>query len=147
LIFLKPGLPPIISNLFIIFLTGVTGYFAALLYLAFVKQAATNFGVIYKKIMKRLRPKHFSSVIEMQVKTSLSSYYEGFKKFSEKPRLLIKPLILHLISYLLGLSVYILIFYELGIPVTPEFYIVIYFIASAFRILQQVFLWVYWRLF
>jgi uncharacterized protein (TIRG00374 family) len=131
LIFLKSGVPPIVSNLFIIFLAGVTIYLAALLYLAFVKQAASNFALIYQKIMKRLRPKHFSSFIEMQAKASLSSYYEGFKKFREKPRLLIKPLILHLISYLLGLSVYVLIFYALGIPQTPEFYIVIYFIATA----------------
>ena len=131
LIFLKSGLSSIVSNLFIIFLVGVTAYFAVLLYLAFVKQAASNFAVIYQKIMKTLRPKHFSSYIEMKAKASLSSYYEGFRKFREDPRLLIRPLILHLISYLLGLSVYVLIFYALGIPASPEFYIVIYFIATA----------------
>jgi hypothetical protein len=37
-----------------------------------------------------------------------------------------------LISYLLGLSTYVLIFAALGIPSpSPEFYIVVYFIATA----------------
>jgi hypothetical protein len=37
-----------------------------------------------------------------------------------------------LISYLLGLSVYILVFYALGIPPSnPELYIVVFFIATA----------------
>ena len=36
----------------------------------------------------------------------------------QNPRLLIKPIIYHFISYLLGLSVYISIFYALGIPST-----------------------------
>jgi hypothetical protein len=45
--------------------------------------------------------------------------------------LLIIPLILHAISYLLGLFAYILIFYALGIPSTPEFYVIVYFIATA----------------
>jgi hypothetical protein len=38
----------------------------------------------------------------------------------------------HAISYLLGLAVYILVFYALGIPSSnPEFYIVVFFIATA----------------
>jgi uncharacterized protein (TIRG00374 family) len=131
LIFLKPDLPPVISNLFIIFLIGVTGYLAALLYLAFVKQAAKNITDLYQKILKIVRPKLYEQT-KIQTHESLASYYEGFKIFREKPRLLIKPLILHLISYVLGLSVYILIFYALGIPASaPEFYVVIYFIATA----------------
>lgn len=53
-------------------------------------------------------------------------------KYSVKtPDLLVKPLVIHLISYLLGLSVYILVFYALGIPSTPELYVVVYFIATA----------------
>ena len=116
LIFLKPGVPAFLSNLFIIFLVGVTAYFAFLLYLAFVKNAAQNLTNLYLKILKTLRPKHYHQGKKVRTKASLSHYYEGFRKFRESPKLLIKPLILHLISYLLGLSLYVLIFYALGIP-------------------------------
>ncbi len=132
LIFLKPGIPPIIINIFIIFLVGVTIYTAALLYLAVVKQAAKNFTTLYEKILKKLRPKSYNTTQIQHTNESLANYYEGFKVFREKPRLLIRPFILHITSYLLGLSVYILIFVALGIPApSPEFYIVIYFIATA----------------
>lgn len=131
LVFLKPGIPPIISNVFIIFLIGVTIYLAVLLYLAFVKQAAQNIERTYVKILKIIRPKHVNLWKEAKREKSLENYYTGFKKFRENPRLLITPLIIHTISYLLGLSVYILVFYALGIPSTPEFYVVVYFIATA----------------
>jgi len=65
---------------------------------------------------------------------SLEDFYKGFQTFCENPKLLIKPFMLHSISYLLGLSVYISIFYALGIPSSnPEFYIVVFFIATAFQ--------------
>ena len=111
LIFLKPGISPVISNIFVIFLVGVTIYLAVLLYLAFVKNAARNISSLYQKILKALRPKHYQSFKDTQREKSLANYYTGFKIFHEKPRLLIKPLIIHLISYLLGLFVYIFIFY------------------------------------
>jgi uncharacterized protein (TIRG00374 family) len=131
LIFLRPDIPPIISNVFILFLVGVTIYLAVLLYLAFVKHAAKNIATLYQKILKIVRPKHVHPWKEAQREKSLESYYTGFKTFREKPRLLIRPLIIHSISYLLGLSVYILVFYALGIPSTLEFYVVVYFIATA----------------
>jgi uncharacterized protein (TIRG00374 family) len=42
IILLKPGVPGIITNIFITFLVGVTGYYAVLLYLALEKTAAKN---------------------------------------------------------------------------------------------------------
>jgi uncharacterized protein (TIRG00374 family) len=131
IIFLKPGISPIISNVFIVFLVGISIYMVFLLYLAFVKQAAKNFSRVYTKILKTLRPKKYQSESEAVREKSLASYYTGFKKFRECPKLLIKPLFFHAISYLLGLSAYILIFYALGIPASPEFYVVVYFIATA----------------
>ncbi len=131
LVFLKPGITPAISNIFVFFLIGVTLYLAVLLYLAFVKQSAQNISRIYQKILKKVSPKRYSVWKETQREKSLAGYYSGFKIFREKPRLIIKPLFIHLISYLLGLSVYIAIFYALGIPQSPEFYVVIYFIATA----------------
>jgi glycosyltransferase 2 family protein len=133
LIFLKPSTPPVLSNVFFLFVVGVTAYTVVLLYLAFVKQAAKNLTLVYQKIMKRLRPKTYQASTQ-QTSQSLASYYQGFTVFRHNPRRLIKPFILNLTSYLLGLAVYILIFYAVGISApSPEFYIVIYFIATAFQ--------------
>ena len=131
IIFLRPSISPIISNIFVVFVVGITIYMAFLLCLAFVKGAAKYFSRVYIRILKALRPKEYSPELDAEREKSLTGYYEGFKKFRENPRLLIRPLILHAISYLLGLSAYILIFYALGIPSTPEFYVVVYFIATA----------------
>ncbi len=128
LILLKPGIPGFIVNLFVLFVVGVTLYLAVLVYLALFKEGANNITKIYKAILKKIKP---NRVQEQQTNESLTKYYEGFRAFRENKRLLIRPFIFHLISYILGLLVYILIFYALGIPSTPEFYIVIYFIATA----------------
>jgi uncharacterized protein (TIRG00374 family) len=103
-----------------------------LLYLAFSKQAAKNLTGIYLKLIKTFRPKHFYQAKMEKTQKSLSDFYDGFKSFREKPKLLIKPFFFHALSYILGLVVYILIFYALGIPSSnPEFYIVVFFIATA----------------
>jgi uncharacterized protein (TIRG00374 family) len=132
LIFLKPGIPQVIANVFVVFLIGVTIYTSALLYLAFVKGAARNITAVYERILKTIKGKKYKQTQAEQAKASLASYYRGFKTFRENRRLLIKPFILHLISYLLGLSVYVLIFLALGVPApSPEFFFVIFFIATA----------------
>ncbi|HUK85203.1 MAG TPA: lysylphosphatidylglycerol synthase transmembrane domain-containing protein [Candidatus Acidoferrum sp.] len=134
LILVKPTVSPVIGNVFIIFLVGVTIYMGVLLYLAFFKQAAKNLTGIYLKIIKTVRPKHYYLAKMKRTQKSLSDFYDGFRSFREKPRLLIKPFFFHAISYILGLVVYILIFYALGIPSSnPEFYIVVFFIATAFQ--------------
>ncbi len=132
LIFLRPSVSSAIGNVFIFFLVGVTIYMAILLYLAFFKQAAKNLTTFYLKLLKTFRPKHYRLYKIEKTRKSLSNFYDGFQTFREKPKLLIKPFIFHSISYILGLSVYILIFYALGIPsANPEFYIVVFFIAVA----------------
>ncbi len=132
LIFFKPGTPGFITNIFITFLVGVTIYMGVLLYLALSKSAARNLTRFYLKLLKTFRPKHYRLSKIEKTRKSLEDFYSGFKMFRENPKLLIKPLILHAISYLLGLVVYILVFYALGIPSSnPEFYIVVFFIAQA----------------
>jgi len=113
LIFLKTGVLSFLSNLLVIFLVSVTGYFSFLIYLAFSKNAAQNLSILYLKILKTLRPKHYEKGKEAHIKASVTNYYKGFRKFRKNPKLLIKPLFLHSISYLLGLSVYVLIFYAI----------------------------------
>ena len=134
LIFLKPGVPSIITNLFLLFLVGVTIYMGVLLYLAFAKDAARNITKLYLKLLKIFSPKRYRLSKIEKTKKSLEDYYEGFLSFRKKPKLLVKPFILHSISYLLGLSVFVLVFYALGIPAsTPAFYIVVFFITTAFQ--------------
>ncbi len=132
LIFLRPTVSPAIGNVFIVFLVGVTIYMGVLLYLAFSKKAAKNLTAIYLKLIKTFRPKHYYQSKIERTQKSLSDFYDGFHSFREKPKLLIKPFFFHAISYSLGLAVYIMIFYALGIPSSnPEFYIVVFFIATA----------------
>jgi uncharacterized protein (TIRG00374 family) len=132
LIFLKPAVSSAISNVFVLFLIGITVYMVVLLYLAFVRQAAKKLAGLYLTLLKTFRPKHYRLEKIEGTEKSLSSFYDGFRTFRENPKLLIRPLILHAISYILGLSVYILIFYALGIPSSnPEFYVVVFFIATA----------------
>jgi uncharacterized protein (TIRG00374 family) len=134
LIFLKPGVPSIITNLFILFLVGVTIYMGVLLYLAFAKNAAKNITKLYLKLLKIFNPKRYRLSKIEKTQKSLSDYYEGFQTFRKNPKLLMKPFIFHSISYLLGLSVFVSVFYALGIPAsTPAFYIVVFFITTAFQ--------------
>jgi hypothetical protein len=103
-----------------------------LLYLALSQSSARNLTRLYLKLLKTFRPKHYHLNNVEKNRRSLEDFYSGFKTFRERPKLLVKPLILHAISYLLGLAVYILVFYALGIPSSnPEFYIVVFFIATA----------------
>ncbi|MGD0449696.1 MAG: lysylphosphatidylglycerol synthase transmembrane domain-containing protein [Candidatus Bathyarchaeia archaeon] len=132
LIFLKPSVSPTITNVFILFLVGVTIYMGVLLYLAIGKQAAKNITKLYLILLKTFRPKHYRLSEIDKTRKSLEDFYNGFRNFRENPKLLVKPFFFHSISYILGLLVYVLVFYALGIPSSnPEFYIVVFFIAVA----------------
>jgi uncharacterized protein (TIRG00374 family) len=131
-IFLTPNAPDIITDLFAVFLIGTTLYLAVLLFLALYKKSSKPMAQIYCKIVKTFKPKKYTPEFVAATEMSLASFYNGFQTFREKPRLLIKPFALHALSYFFGLLVYVFIFFALGIPVnTPQFYIVIYFIATA----------------
>ena len=96
------------------------------------RKAAENITKIYLKFLKTLRPQRYCSKNIEKTQKSLSDFYDGFKTFREKPKLLIRPLFFHSISYIFGLSSYVLVFYALGIPSSnPEFYVVVFFIATA----------------
>lgn len=134
LLFLKHGVPAIISNIFITFVVSITIYMGVLFYLAFDKFAARNIARLYLKIVRTFRPKHYRANQEEDTRRSLEDYYRGFRTFREKPSLLIKPFILHSVSYMMGLASYVLVFYALGIPSSSfVFYIVVFFITTAFQ--------------
>jgi len=85
IIFLKTSISPIVSNIFAVFVVGITIYMFSLLYLAFVKNSARNFWRLYVKILKTLRPKKYSPELDAEGEKSFTSYYTGFKKFRENP--------------------------------------------------------------
>lgn len=133
-ILLKSGVPSLIVNLFVLLLTGSAAYLAVLLFLAFYKGAAGILAKAYLRINKLIRPNKCTQNDLAKVEKSLSSFYQGFQVFRENPKSLIKPFLFHSAAYALGLSVYVLVFYALGIPAaSPAFYIVVYFVATAFQ--------------
>jgi uncharacterized protein (TIRG00374 family) len=133
-ILFKPNVPPIISNVFIFLIVGASIYLAALLVLAFYKGAASAFAKAYYKLNMIFRPSRCSEKFLAETEESLAKFYDGFTVFREKPRRLIRPLLLHSTAYILGLTVFVLVFYALGIPAaSPGFYIAIYFISTAFQ--------------
>ena len=131
---LKTDVPPLIGNLFILLLLGSIAYLAVLLFLAFYKGAAEMIAKLYFNINKRIRPTKATLEELRKTEQTLASFYEGFKVFRENPRSLAKPFIFHIAAYILGLSVYVFVFYALGIPAaSPVFYVVVYFVATAFQ--------------
>jgi uncharacterized protein (TIRG00374 family) len=133
-ILFKPNVPPLIINIFIILIAGDTAYMAVLLLLAFSKGSSDKLASLYFEINKRIRPSKATPYNLMKTKQTLASFYEGFQIFREKPRRLIRPLIFHSFAYILGLLVFVFIFFALGIPAaSPGFYIAIYFIATSFQ--------------
>jgi hypothetical protein len=96
--------------------------------------AAEKLAKIYLKINYAIRPKNKAANDLGKLEQSLGSFYSGFQVFREHPRQLIRPYVFHTIAYVLGLMVYVLIFYALGIPAaSPGFYVIVYFIATAFQ--------------
>jgi uncharacterized protein (TIRG00374 family) len=133
-VFLKANVPPFIGNLFILLLLGSISYLAVLLSLAFFRSAAGKIAKLYFIVNKRIRPGRSTADDLSKTQQMLAGFYDGFKVFRENPRALIKPFIFHTLAYILGLSVYVFVFYALGIPAaSPVFYIVVYFVATAFQ--------------
>jgi uncharacterized protein (TIRG00374 family) len=130
----KPNVPQLITNIFILLIVGSTAYVAVLLLLAFSKGSSDKLAALYFKINKRIHPSKATPYNLMKTKQTLANFYDGFQIFREKPRYLIRPFIFHTFAYILGLSVFVFIFYALGIPAaSPGFYIAVYFIATSFQ--------------
>ena len=135
LFLLNGDFPPVVSDFLLFVLIGALIYLAILLALALSEQAAEVIASIGTRLIRILRRKEPSSVVRTKdTKASLTIFYRGFRTFREKTRRLIKPLVFQLTSFLLNLSVYVLIFYALGFPNLPfEFFILTSFIASAIQ--------------
>ncbi len=135
LLFLKSNIPPLISSFLYFILVGASLYLAILLYLAFSKRAAERLTLLGLKLLRAVRPKKYSSnTVSEGMRENLAAFYEGFKTFRETPRYLIKPFIFLAFSFLLNLSVYVLVFYALGLQSQSlTFFIIVYFIAGSIQ--------------
>jgi uncharacterized protein (TIRG00374 family) len=127
------NLPSVISGLIVVVLSGALVYLTILLYLALSERAATVLVSIWYKLKKLVRLRK-SSTLDMseRARMSLAIFYDGFKIFRQNPKHLIKPAIFQILTFLLNLVVYVLVFESLGFRYLPfEFYVLMYFIGSA----------------
>jgi len=105
-----------------------------LLFLAFYEGGAEIIAGLYFKVVRRIRPGRATTDDLRRVEQTLASFYQGFRVFRENPKALTKPFLFHIAAYILGLSVYVFVFSALGIAApSPVFYIVVYFVATAFQ--------------
>jgi glycosyltransferase 2 family protein len=130
---LRNTIPAFALYLLIISWLGALVFLSVLFYLAFSGNAAEKLASLLLKILKALRIKRFKSEgLSPGLMESLNSFHEGFKFFRANPRYLIKPIIFQTISYILNLSVYVLVFYALGFNhLLIDFFILVYFLAGA----------------
>jgi uncharacterized protein (TIRG00374 family) len=141
LLFTRPNVPPLILQLLIAALIGTAIYLAALFYLAFNENAANKIaGIIFKTLSTLKLSKYLPTDLPEKTQTSLLALHEGFKTYLDKPKCLIKPFLFQFFSLLLNLSVYILVFYSLGITnLLIDFFIIIYFIIGSVQIAAAIF--------
>jgi uncharacterized protein (TIRG00374 family) len=134
LVLARTDVPPIVSNVFVLLLVGVVAYLSVLLFLAFYRGSAEVLTKVYSKLIGVLRPNKNNAEKIAKTKQSLANFYDGFKIFRAQPKSLIKPFVFHSLAYLSGLLIYVFVFYALGVSsVAPGFYIVVFFIATAFQ--------------
>jgi uncharacterized protein (TIRG00374 family) len=86
--------------------------------------------------MKRFSPEDLS----MKAEGALTVFHQGFETFRKSPRQLIKPLFFQVLALLLNISVYMLVFYSLGVKnLYIDFFIIAYFIVGTVQIAAAVF--------
>ena len=111
---------------------GALTWLGVLLYLAFKQNAADRIALVAKKLLKTLRIRRYSEGLSPKTLESLSHFHQGFRFFREHPKFLIKPILLHCLSFVLNLLVYVLVFNALGFGILHfDFFIVLYLLAGA----------------
>ncbi len=135
------AVPPLILELLAIALAGTSIYLAVLFYLALEEQAAGKLAGLLFKLVGALRlSKHLPADLPERTQNSLLVFHQGFKTFRSKPRCLVKPLFYQLLSLVLNIAVYVLVFYSLGLTnLYLDFFIIVYFIVGTIQIAAAVF--------
>ena len=133
--------PALILELLVAALIGTGIYLAVLSYLAFNEHAAGKLvGILFKVVNALGLSKYVAADLPERIQSSLLLLHQGFKTFRDKPRHLLKPLFFQLLSLLLSLSVYVLVFYSLGLTnLYADFFIIMYFIVGTVQIAAAVF--------
>jgi uncharacterized protein (TIRG00374 family) len=142
LVFIRSSeVPPLILQLLVIALVGTVIYLAALFYLAIEEQAAGKLaGFLFKLIDMLKLSKYLPEDLPKRTQNALLVLHQGFETFRSKPKHLVKPLFFQLLSLLLSLSVYVLVFYSLGLRnLYIDFFIIAYFIVGTIQITAAVF--------
>ncbi len=129
------NVPSIVTDFLSLVLIGAVVYLAILLFLVLNERAARIIVSVGIRLLRFLRVKRYSSSDAVEkAQASLAVFYSGFQTFRENPRLLIKPLIFQLLSFLFNLAVYVLVFQALALDSpTFGFYVLTFFIASAIQ--------------
>ena len=133
--------PVYVLELLVIALVGTGIYLAGLFYLAIEEKAAGKLAGLLFKLIGALRlSKYLPADLPEKTQNSLLALHQGFETFRNKPRCLVKPLIFQFLSLLLNLSVYVLVFYSLGLRnLHIDFFIIVYFIVGTIQIAAAVF--------
>jgi len=132
---------PFLLNLLIIALIGTVIYLVVLFYIAFDQKAPKKLATVVFKLLKALKMKRFSpEELSRKAEDALSVFHQGFETFRKSPKHIIKPMIFQLLSLLLNIAVYMLVFYSIGIKdLYIDFFIIAYFIVGTVQIAAAVF--------
>ena len=133
--------PPFLLNLLIIALIGTTLYVAVLSYLAVSEKAPKNLSLIVFKLLKALKIKRFPAKgFSRKIENTLAIFHTRFETFRKNPKHIIKPMAFQLLSLVLNIAVYALVFYSIGFTnFCIDFFIITYFIVGTVQTATAVF--------
>jgi len=133
--------PPLLLDLLIIALIGTVIYLIILFYLAFDEKAPKKIATAIFRVFKALRLKRFSPEdLSKKSEYALTAFHQGFQTLRKSPKNMVKPAVFQLLSLLLNISIYILVFYSLGYKIIHiDFFIIAYFVVGTVQIAAGVF--------
>src|SRR3989337_3901782 len=127
---------PFLLNLLIIALIGTVIYLVVLFYIAFDQKAPKKLATVAFKLLKALKMKRFSpEELSRKAEDALSVFHQGFETFRKSPKHIVKPMVFQVLSLLLNIAVYMLVFYSIGVKnLSIDFFIIAYFIVGTVQI-------------
>ncbi|MCW4018885.1 MAG: flippase-like domain-containing protein [Candidatus Bathyarchaeota archaeon] len=126
--------PVFASGLLLTVWLGAIALFAILSFVSLKDDAAQKLVAVLMKISKFIRSEKDAEKLSNRILRFLSRFHEGFKFFGANPYYLVAPIVFNILSFVLNLVVYMLVFYALGLSYLPlDFFIVVYFLAGAIQ--------------
>ena len=132
---------PFLLDLLIVALIGTVFYLVVLFYLALNESAPRKLSAVLLKVLKSLKLKRFSPEdLSLRAEEALTVFHQGFETFRKTPRHIVKPVFYQLLSLILNIAVYGLVFYSIGFKTFYiDFFIIAYFIVGTVQIAAAVF--------